>query len=62
MTTVRSMQEVISMHTTKSTLSQLVKRAAACESIYLGACGRAEVALVPVNMADRLARVFGWVT
>lgn len=49
------MNNVVSMHTAKSTLSQLVKRAQAGESVYIGAYGRAEVKLVPVN-ADELRR------
>jgi prevent-host-death family protein len=57
---MRGMQKIISMHTAKSTLSQLVKRAAAGESVYIGAYGRAEVKLVPVETADRPARVFGF--
>jgi antitoxin (DNA-binding transcriptional repressor) of toxin-antitoxin stability system len=43
------MQDIISMHAAKSTLSQLVKRAAAGEPVYIGAYGRAEVKLVPVD-------------
>ena len=39
--------EVISMHQAKSTLSQLVKRAATGETILLGAYGKAEAKLVP---------------
>jgi antitoxin (DNA-binding transcriptional repressor) of toxin-antitoxin stability system len=48
------------MHAAKSTLSQLVKRAAAGESVYIGAYGRAEVKLVPVGANDRPKRVFGF--
>jgi len=54
------MSEIISMHTAKSTLSQLVKRAAAGEPIYIGAYGRAEVKLVPVDATPRPRRVFGF--
>jgi prevent-host-death family protein len=57
---MRRMQEIISMHTAKSTLSQLVKRAAGGEPVYIGAYGRAEVKLVPVDSADRPKRVFGF--
>ncbi len=39
--------EVISMHQAKSTLSQLVKRAATGETILLGAYGKVEAKLVP---------------
>jgi antitoxin (DNA-binding transcriptional repressor) of toxin-antitoxin stability system len=41
--------EVISMHQAKSTLSQLVKRAATGETILLGAYGKVEAKLVPVG-------------
>jgi prevent-host-death family protein len=53
------MQDVISMHTAKSTLSQLVKRAAAGEPVYIGAYGRAEVKLVPVDATERPRKRFG---
>ncbi len=56
---MRSMQEVISMHEAKSTLSKLVQRAVAGEPIYIGAYGRAVVKLVPVDAADKPARVIG---
>ena len=38
--------EVVSMHQAKSHLSQLVKRAASGEAIYIGAYGHAEAELV----------------
>ncbi len=38
---------VISMHEAKSTLSQLVKRAAAGETILIGAYGKADAQLGP---------------
>jgi antitoxin (DNA-binding transcriptional repressor) of toxin-antitoxin stability system len=38
--------EVVSMHQAKSHLSQLVKRAALGEAIYIGAYGHAEAVLV----------------
>lgn len=53
------MQEIVSMHTAKSTLSQLVKRAAAGEVVYIGAYGRAEVKLVPVGAKERPVRRIG---
>jgi prevent-host-death family protein len=53
------MQEIISMHTAKSTLSQLVKRAVAGEQIVIGAYGQAEVKLVPVDANDLPRRRFG---
>ena len=54
------MNEIVSMHTAKSTLSQLVKRAAAGEPVYIGAYGRADVKLVPVDATERPRRVFGF--
>jgi antitoxin (DNA-binding transcriptional repressor) of toxin-antitoxin stability system len=51
--------DVVSMHTAKSTLSQLVKRAAAGEPIYIGAYGHAEVKLVPVDAPSRPKKRFG---
>ena len=39
--------DVVSMHQAKGSLSQLVKRAAAGETILIGAYGLAEAALVP---------------
>lgn len=54
------MSEIISMHAAKSTLSQLVKRAAAGEPVYIGAYGRAEAKLVPVDATERPRRVFGF--
>lgn len=47
------------MHTAKSTLSQLVKRAVAGEPVYIGAYGRAEVQLIPVAAAPRSRRQLG---
>jgi len=47
------------MHAAKSTLSQLVKRAAAGEEVLIGAYGRAEVKLVPVDALTRPRRHFG---
>ena len=43
--------EVISMHQAKSSLSHLVKRAAAGETILIGVHGKAEAKLVSVNDA-----------
>ena len=54
-----AMHEIISMHTAKSTLSQLVKKAAAGEPVYIGAYGRAEVKLVPVDAIQRPHKRFG---
>ena len=47
------------MHQAKSTLSRLARRAAAGEPIYIGAHDRAVVKLVPVNAADKPARILG---
>ena len=41
--------QVVSMHQAKSSLSQLVKRAATGETILLGAYGKVEAKLVPAN-------------
>ena len=38
--------DIVSMHAAKSTLSQLVKKAAAGQTVYIGAYGRAEAKLV----------------
>lgn len=57
---MRQMQEVISMHEAKSTLSKLVQRAAAGEPIYIGAYGRAVAKLVAVDANEKPARVWGF--
>jgi prevent-host-death family protein len=54
------MQKVLSVHDAQVMLSQLIERAAAGESVYLGDHGRAQVKLVPVATADRPQRVFGF--
>ena len=41
--------ETMPIHEAKSNLSKLVKRAAAGETIYIGAYGKPEAALMPVN-------------
>jgi antitoxin (DNA-binding transcriptional repressor) of toxin-antitoxin stability system len=51
--------EVISMHLAKSTLSQLVKRAATGETIFLGAYGKAEAKLVPTDAQSLPAKKIG---
>ena len=51
--------DIVSMHTAKSTLSQLVKRAAAGEVVYIGAYGRAEVKLVAVGPGETPVKRFG---
>ena len=43
------MEKVITIHEAKSNLSRLVKRAAAGETIYIGAYGKAEAALSAVS-------------
>jgi len=60
MAKIRGMQEVISMHEAKATLSELVQRAVAGEPIYIGAYGRAVVKLEPVDAVGKPARVFGF--
>jgi antitoxin (DNA-binding transcriptional repressor) of toxin-antitoxin stability system len=44
--------EVVSMHQAKSTLSQLVKRAATGETILLGAYGKVEAKLVAATAPE----------
>jgi antitoxin (DNA-binding transcriptional repressor) of toxin-antitoxin stability system len=39
--------DIIPIHKAKSTLSQLVKRAAAGEALYIGAYGKAQAVLAP---------------
>lgn len=51
--------EVISMHQAKSTLSQLVKRAATGETILLGAYGKVEAKLVPATERATPAKRIG---
>jgi antitoxin (DNA-binding transcriptional repressor) of toxin-antitoxin stability system len=51
--------EVVSMHLAKSTLSQLVKRAATGETILLGAYGKVEAKLVPANAQTAPAKQIG---
>jgi antitoxin (DNA-binding transcriptional repressor) of toxin-antitoxin stability system len=46
--------ETIPIHKAKSTLSQLVKRAAAGETIYIGGYGKAEVALTALSSANAI--------
>jgi prevent-host-death family protein len=49
--------EVISMHQAKSTLSQLVKRAAGGDIVLIGGYGRPEVALVPATSVKRERKI-----
>jgi len=55
--------QTVSIHEAKTNLSKLVKRAAAGETIYIGAYGRPDVALTAVNQkkinAKLRARAFG---
>lgn len=51
--------QVIGMHEAKSTLSQLVQRAAAGETIYIGPRGQAQVKMVAVSEASKQPRVLG---
>jgi len=55
--------KTISIHEAKSNLSKLVKRAAAGETIYIGAYGKPEAALTVVNFrkhkAELRAKAFG---
>ena len=47
----------ISIHEAKSNLSKLVKRAAAGETIYIGAYGKPEAALTAVSPEKNLAEL-----
>jgi prevent-host-death family protein len=47
----------ISIHEAKSNLSKLVKRAAAGETIYIGAYGKAEAVLTAVEPAEQRAKL-----
>ena len=51
--------QVISMHQAKSTLSQLVKRAASGETILIGAYGKVEAKLVPASEHDQPQKRIG---
>lgn len=52
--------EVVSMHQAKSSLSQLVKRAANGESIFIGGYGRVEAVLVsPTVLASKPRKQIG---
>ena len=57
------MQKTIPIHEAKSSLSRLVKRAAAGETIYIGAYGKPEAALTAVSpekqRAERRKGFFG---
>lgn len=53
------MNEIIGMHEAKSTLSQLVQRAAAGETILIGPHGRADAKLVAVDAPIRAKRRIG---
>ena len=47
----------LSIHEAKTNLSRLVKRAAAGETIYIGAYGKPEVALKAVTTAEQRAEL-----
>ena len=55
--------KTLSIHEAKTNLSKLVKRAAAGETIYIGAYGKPEAALTIVNSkkfnAEQRAKAFG---
>jgi len=52
-------QQIIGMHEAKSTLSQLVQRAAAGETILIGPHGKPEAKLVAVDAPTRVKRRIG---
>jgi antitoxin (DNA-binding transcriptional repressor) of toxin-antitoxin stability system len=51
------MIETIPIHKAKSTLSQLVKRAAAGETIYIGGYGKPEAVLTALNSGKQQAEL-----
>ena len=51
--------DVISMHQAKSNLSQLVKKAASGEEVYIGAYGKAEAKIVAVNAKTKPKKIIG---
>ena len=53
------MNSIIGMHEAKSTLSQLVQRAAAGEIILIGPHGQAQAKLVAVDAPTRVKRRLG---
>lgn len=53
------MNLIIGMHEAKSTLSQLVQRAAAGETIFIGPHGRAQAKLVPADTPVKPVRRIG---
>ena len=50
---------VITMHQAKSNLSQLVKKAANGETIYIGAYGKAEAKIVAVDAQAKPKKIIG---
>lgn len=50
---------VIPMHQAKSNLSQLVKKAANGEDVYIGAYGKAEAKIVAANAQVRPKKIIG---
>ncbi len=50
---------VIPMHQAKSNLSQLVKKAANGEDVYIGAYGKAEAKIVAANAQVRRKKIIG---
>ncbi len=53
------MKSIVGMHEAKSTLSQLVQRAAAGETILIGPHGQAQAKLVAVDASTRAKRRLG---
>lgn len=51
--------DVISMHQAKSSLSQLVSRAQSGETVYIGAYGKAQAKIVPIDEYDMPTTKFG---
>ena len=53
------MNQIIGMHEAKTTLSQLVRRAAAGETILIGPHGKPEAKLVAIDAPVRVKRRIG---
>ena len=51
--------DVVSMHQAKSTLSQLINRAEQGETVYIGAWGKAQAKIVPLDYNEKPKKQFG---
>ena len=53
------MMDVVSMHQAKSQLSQLVSRAEAGETIFIGAYGKAQAKITPIGSESKPKKKIG---